>query len=40
MKMPKLIKQRDTYINRISPFIRQSLVKVLVGSRRVGKSYV
>lgn len=40
MKMPKLIKQRDTYINRISPFIRQSLVKVLVGSRRVGKSYI
>lgn len=40
MKRPRIIKQRDTYINRISPFIRKSLVKVLVGSRRVGKSYI
>lgn len=40
MKRPRLIKQRSTYVERIIPFIRKSLVKVLVGHRRVGKSYI
>lgn len=40
MKIPELIKQRNTYVERISPFIRKSMVKVLVGHRRVGKSYI
>lgn len=40
MKYPKHIKQRDTYITRIEPFMRKTLVKVLVGHRRVGKSYI
>ena len=33
MKIPELIKQRSTYVERVSPFIRKSLVKVLVGHR-------
>jgi predicted AAA+ superfamily ATPase len=40
MKIPELIKQRSTYVERVSPFIRKSLVKVLVGHRRVGKNYI
>lgn len=40
MKYPKHIKQRSTYISYIKPFMRKSLVKVLVGHRRVGKSYI
>ncbi len=31
---------RPIYLNRISPFIGQNLIKVLVGQRRVGKSYL
>jgi len=31
---------REIYIKRIRPFIKQNLVKVLVGQRRVGKSYI
>lgn len=31
---------RESYINKIKPFINQSLIKVLVGQRRVGKSYI
>lgn len=40
MKLPKIIKQRDTYLTRIKPFMRKTLVKVMVGHRRVGKSYI
>lgn len=40
MKIPKIIKQRDTYLARIKPFMRKTLVKVMVGHRRVGKSYI
>ncbi|WP_080903130.1 ATP-binding protein [Parabacteroides sp. Marseille-P3160] len=40
MKIPKVLKNRDTYIDRIAPFMRKSLVKVVVGHRRVGKSYI
>ncbi len=31
---------RPVYINRVRPFIGQNLIKVLVGQRRVGKSYL
>ncbi|NTU96000.1 MAG: ATP-binding protein, partial [Bacteroidales bacterium] len=40
MKIPKVIKNRDAYISRIKPFMRQSIVKVMIGHRRVGKSYI
>ncbi len=40
MKIPKNIKNRDSYIARIKPFMRNPIVKVLVGHRRVGKSYI
>lgn len=40
MKYPKQIKSRNTYLSHIRPFMRKSLVKVLVGHRRVGKSYI
>ncbi len=32
--------ERPFYIDRIKPFIGKSLIKVLVGQRRVGKSYL
>lgn len=32
--------KRPLYIDRIKPFIGKSLIKVLVGQRRVGKSYL
>jgi hypothetical protein len=32
--------ERSLYIERIKPFIGKSLIKVLVGQRRVGKSYL
>ena len=31
---------RDNYINKITPFLYTSLIKVIVGQRRVGKSYL
>ena len=31
--------QRPIYVNRIKPFIMKSLIKVIVGQRRVGKSF-
>ena len=40
MKIPKIIKKRDTYLQKIEPFIRKPIVKVLTGHRRAGKSYV
>ena len=39
MKIPRIIKQRNTYVDRIRPFMRKTLVKVMVGHRRVGKLY-
>ena len=36
--MPNLT--RPLYLDRIKPFIGKSLIKVLVGQRRVGKSYL
>ena len=38
-----MIKQyikRERYINRIKPFIDKDIIKVIVGQRRVGKSYL
>jgi len=32
--------ERPLYIDRIKPFIGKSLIKVLIGQRRVGKSYL
>ena len=32
--------KRPLYINKIKPFIGKSLIKVLTGQRRVGKSYL
>jgi hypothetical protein len=37
--VPKYIPRPD-YIERIKPFIRKGIIKVLTGQRRVGKSYV
>jgi len=39
MKMNKYI-ERPLYIDKIRPFIGKSLIKVLIGQRRVGKSYL
>jgi predicted AAA+ superfamily ATPase len=40
MKKGKIFIERNAYIARIEPFIDKQLVKVLVGHRRVGKSYI
>lgn len=40
MKIGKNYISRPIYLNRISPFIGQNLIKVLIGQRRVGKSYL
>lgn len=32
--------ERDRYFDRIKPFINKELIKVLIGQRRVGKSYL
>ena len=31
---------RDLYFNQIEPYINSGLIKVLMGQRRVGKSYI
>lgn len=40
MRIPSTVFPRDIYIDRIKPFIRKGLIKVLAGQRRVGKSYL
>jgi uncharacterized protein len=40
MKIPSSLKKRNGYITRIKPFIRKSVIKVLTGQRRVGKSFL
>jgi len=40
MKTPLFIKKRKKYIQRILPFMRKPIIKVLTGQRRVGKSYI
>lgn len=32
--------KRDHYINKIKPFVGKDLIKIIVGQRRVGKSYL
>lgn len=39
-KFPTVLHSRDTYIDRIKPFMRTPIVKVMIGHRRVGKSYI
>lgn len=36
----KVYIQRDDIINRLKPFIGKSIIKILSGQRRVGKSYI
>jgi uncharacterized protein len=38
--VPIRLIRRESYTSRIEPFIRQPIVKVLTGQRRVGKSYL
>jgi predicted AAA+ superfamily ATPase len=40
MNIPKAVLTRDGYIEKIKPVIGKSLIKVLSGQRRVGKSYL
>ena len=39
-KFPSVLHSRDSYIDRIKPFMRTPIVKVMIGHRRVGKSYI
>lgn len=39
MKMEN-IKYREHYLKKIEPFMGTSLIKVMTGQRRVGKSYI
>ena len=39
-KIPKVVYQRNTYVNRVIPFIGKQLIKAFTGQRRVGKSYL
>ncbi len=39
-KFPTVLYRRDTYIERIKPFMQTPIVKVMIGHRRVGKSYI
>ena len=32
--------KREHYLKKIHPFVNQPLIKVLIGQRRVGKSYL
>lgn len=40
MDFPRILKKRKDYIERIKPFMRKSVAKVLTGQRRVGKSFL
>ena len=40
MRNPSILYQREAYIERIKPFMRTNAVKVMIGHRRVGKSYI
>ena len=39
MKIPEYI-ERPFYIDRVMPYARKDIIKILVGQRRVGKSYL
>jgi uncharacterized protein len=38
--MMKTYKKRALYMERIRPYIDTDIIKVLIGQRRVGKSYI
>ena len=40
MELPSSLIDRKGYIERIKPFIRKGIAKVLTGQRRVGKSFL
>lgn len=40
MKLPGKIIHRPSYMAKVAPFMRKNLIKVLMGQRRVGKSYL
>jgi predicted AAA+ superfamily ATPase len=40
MEIPSNVYSRGIYIERIKPFMRTNTVKVMIGHRRVGKSYI
>ena len=40
MNFPKNILKRKGYIDKIKPFIRKSIAKILTGQRRVGKNFL
>ena len=40
MQLPHTLIERKGYLERIKPFIRKNITKVLVGQRRVGKSFL
>ena len=40
MRIASILYQREAYIERIKPFMRTNAVKVMIGHRRVGKSYI
>lgn len=40
MNFPRILKKRKGYIDRIKPFMQKSVAKVLIGQRRVGKSFL
>ena len=40
MRLPKTLIPRKGYLERIKPFMRKDIAKVLVGQRRVGKSFL
>ncbi len=39
-RFPNVLHHRDSYIERIKPFMRTPIVKVMTGHRRVGKSFI
>ena len=38
--IPSQIESRNTYLDRVRPFIGKNIIKVFTGQRRVGKSYL
>lgn len=40
VKFPEVLYRRDIYIERIKPFMRTPIVKVMLGHRRVYKSFI
>jgi len=40
VRIPSVLHHRDAYIERIKPFMRTPIVKVMTGHRRVGKSFI